>query len=105
LQQTTEHFAHVLLFACPLCNRPLASACASAKRSLEEADAHYFNPHCHCGWSGPVAGLEAVTHWVHAWPEVDATAGLAQPDDGACDGKLRSVWVQRARPLARANRV
>ena len=51
LPNIEEHFAHVLLFACPECERPLASACASNKRNLEEADAHFFNPHCHCGWS------------------------------------------------------
>lgn len=91
MQQTTEAFAHVLLFACPQCNRPLASACASAKRSLEDADAHYFNPHCHCGWTGPVVGLEAVKHWVHPWQKIDHTAGLAQDADGTCNGKSHAI--------------
>jgi len=91
VQQATNHFAHVLLFACPECNRPLASACASAKRSLEDADAHFFNPHCHCGWTGAVVGLQAVKHWVYPWPEVQLDAGQAQPEDGTCDGKSQSV--------------
>jgi len=34
LPNITEHFAHVLLFACPQCERPLASACASTKQKL-----------------------------------------------------------------------
>jgi len=44
MQQTAryaaEQYAHVLLFACPHCGRPLASACFNAKTSLEDADAH-----------------------------------------------------------------
>jgi hypothetical protein len=35
LPNISEHFAHVLLFACPECARPLVSACASSKRNLE----------------------------------------------------------------------
>jgi hypothetical protein len=82
-----EHFAHVLLFACPQCDRPLASACASTKGNLEEADAHFFNPHCHCGWTGPVAGMEAVKHFVEPWREFAHELGAAGPSDGTCDGK------------------
>jgi hypothetical protein len=87
LRNITEHFAHVLLFACPQCERPLASACAGTKRNLEEADAHFFNPHCHCGWTGPVIGIEAVKHWVQPWREFTAEVGAASPSDGTCDGK------------------
>lgn len=87
MQNHTEHFAHVLLFACPQCERPLASACASHKQNLEEADAHYFNPHCHCGWTGPVMGLEAVKHFVEPWRAFTAEVGVAGPGDGTCDGR------------------
>ena len=90
LPDIKEHFAHVLLFACPECERPLASACASSKKNLEEADAHFFNPHCHCGWNGPVAGMEAVKHWVQAWREFKPEAGAARPSDGSCDGKTHT---------------
>jgi hypothetical protein len=62
-------FAHVLLFRCPQCGSPLASACASRKRNLEQAEAHWFKPHCHCGWTGDVIGVIAVKHWVEAWQE------------------------------------
>jgi hypothetical protein len=87
LQNITEHFAHVLLFACPQCERPLASACVTDKQNLEEADAHFFNPHCHCGWSGAVIGLEAVKHWVQPWRAFTAEVGTAKPGDGTCDGR------------------
>jgi len=85
LQEALEQFAHVLLFACPECRRPLASACFTSKRSLEEADGRFFNPHCHCGWTGAVAGLQAVRHWVHPWPEVPS--GIAEGDNGACESQ------------------
>lgn len=78
----TEQFAHVLLFECPECRRPLASACASTKRSLEDADGHWFNPHCACGWTGAVVGLTAVHHWVADWEApIPIGAGVA----GSCE--------------------
>jgi hypothetical protein len=67
METVTDSYAHVLLFACPKCGNPLASACASTWKNLEIADAHYFNPHCPCGWTGPVIGVEAVKHWVEVW--------------------------------------
>jgi hypothetical protein len=79
----TEQFAHVLLFNCPECGRPLASACASANRNLEVADAHWFNPHCHCGWTGDVMGVVAVKHWVEPW---QAAASVRDGKGGSCDG-------------------
>jgi hypothetical protein len=63
----TEQYAHVLLFACPRCNRPLSSTCVSSNKNLEIAEAKWFTPHCHCGWSGDVAGITAVQHWVERW--------------------------------------
>jgi hypothetical protein len=60
------------------CNRPLASACAGAKGSLEDADAHFFDPHCPCGWTVAVIGIEAVKHRVQPWGFIDATATREQ---------------------------
>jgi hypothetical protein len=87
LQITPALYAHVLLFACPDCSRPLATACISQKRSLEDADAHLFNPHCHCGWAGPLVGFEAAKHWVQPWGEIQAKTGRAMPDDASCEAK------------------
>lgn len=81
-----EQFAHVLLFGCPRCGRPLASACASNESNLEVADAHWFNPHCHCGWTGEVIGLTAVKHWVEPWNAEPGTA-LKPQASGSCDGE------------------
>ena len=78
-----EQFAHVLLFTCPACGRPLASACVDTKRSLEGADAHWYQPHCHCGWTGEVAGVVAIRHWVVDW---HGKAPLKEGEAGSCNG-------------------
>ena len=67
METVHSSFAHVLLFACPKCGIPLASACASANRNLEVADAHWFNPHCACGWTGSLLGVVATKHWTEPW--------------------------------------
>jgi hypothetical protein len=67
METVTDSYAHVLLFACPQCGIPLASACASTEKNLEMADAHYFNPHCPCGWTVSVSGFHALKHWVERW--------------------------------------
>ena len=85
MQTATSSFAHVLLFACPKCGIPLASACASTENNLEEADAHYFNPHCPCGWTGKVAGVEALQHWVEQW-KIPVNLGLDAA--GSCTGDM-----------------
>lgn len=76
-----DQFAHVLLFSCPQCRSPLASACASTKKNLEQADAQWFSPRCHCGWMGDVIGVTAVKHWVEPWQEA------IRSKDGSCDGE------------------
>jgi hypothetical protein len=77
-------FAHVFLFRCPECGRPLASACASTQSSLEMADAHLFNPHCHCGWTGALVGLISVRHYVEPWE----SPSLVAKESDSCDGKI-----------------
>jgi hypothetical protein len=84
MQNVTHSYAHVLLFACPQCGSPLASACASTKKNLEVADAHWFNPHCPCGWTGPVIGVQAAKHWIEDWT-IPVSSG---PGAGSsCDGE------------------
>jgi len=80
----TENYAHVLLFACPNCERPLVSACASTKKNLEVAEAEWFAPHCLCGWTGDLAGVTALKHWVEGW-EGNPPIGAGIP--GSCDGE------------------
>jgi hypothetical protein len=77
-------FAHVFLFRCPECGKPLASACASTQGNLEMADAHLFDPHCHCGWSAPLIGLTSVKHCVEPWE----SPSLVAKESDSCDGKI-----------------
>jgi len=76
-----DQFAHVLLFSCPACGSPLATACASTRKNLEQAEGHWFNPHCHCGWAGDVMGVTAVKHWVESWEQPVASPAAS------CDGE------------------
>ena len=85
MDSVAEQFAHVLLFACPKCARPLAAACVSTKRNLEVADEHWFTPHCFCGWTGDVIGFTAIRHWVEPWG-VHAPAAKKN-SAGTCDGQ------------------
>jgi hypothetical protein len=60
-------FAHLLVFRCKCCNRPLPRPVMSAARNLEEIDAFTFNLHCECGWKKQSLGVEAISHWVADW--------------------------------------
>jgi hypothetical protein len=77
-----NQYAHVLLFACPHCGRPLSAACVSVKSNLEGAQAEFFAPHCPCGWIGEVPGATALRHWVEPW---DYAVPVAPGDAGSCD--------------------
>ena len=83
MQTVKDSYAHVLLFACPQCGTPLASACASTRKNLEVADAHWFNPRCQCGWTEKVIGVQAMKHWVEPWKTpVDVGPDVASLCDG-----------------------
>ena len=82
--KVSKQYAHVLLFECPRCGTPLASACLSVEKNLEVADGHWFNPHCPCGWTGNVIGAVALQHWVEPWA-AKAPIGAGAP--GSCDGE------------------
>jgi hypothetical protein len=86
MEALPAQFAHVLLFECPNCGRPLATACNATNSNLEAADGHYFQPHCHCGWTGTAVGLEAIKHWVEPWTE---KAPIGDPNDPtSCDSPV-----------------
>jgi hypothetical protein len=56
--------------------QPAASACASTRKNLEPAEAHWFSLHCDCGWTGAVMGMNAVNHWVDPWGKRPGTQQL-----------------------------
>lgn len=76
-----EQYAHVLLFACPQCGRPLTAVCVSDSKSLEGVESKWFTPACHCGWHGDVAGVTAIKHWVEPW----RGKPLAHGEAGSCE--------------------
>jgi hypothetical protein len=67
METVTDSYAHVLLFACPPMRYSVGVCMRQPEKNLELADAHYFNPHCPCGWTGSMSGLHALKHWVERW--------------------------------------
>jgi len=65
--QKSYAFVHLLLFICPRSGDPMATACVSDKKSLEELDSHSFHIHCNCGWSGKLLGIKRLKSWVDDW--------------------------------------
>jgi len=61
------HFAHVLLFTCPQCGSPVASARLIEEKNLETADAVEYMLLCRCGWMGQIVGARALKRWVEQW--------------------------------------
>jgi hypothetical protein len=60
-------YAHILLFSCKGCNKPLSIAVMSAARNFEKIDADNFDTQCECGWTKEFLGVEAISHWVTEW--------------------------------------
>jgi len=56
----------------------------NSKKSLEDADAHCFQPRCLCGWTGEMAGVVAIKHWVVSWK---GNAPIVTGVTGTCDGE------------------
>jgi hypothetical protein len=69
MQTAPNQFAHVFLFACPICYRPIVTVCNSGSRSLEVADSHEFHSVCYCGWNGTLLGVQALKHWLEPWTD------------------------------------
>jgi hypothetical protein len=64
MDSEAEPFVHVLLFECPKCCKPIASAIATGERNLEDTDGRLFAIRCECGWNGNQMGVSAKRHWV-----------------------------------------
>lgn len=79
---TSEPYAHVLLFACLVCERPLSATCVSMRSNLETAEAEWFTPHCHCGWRGQLAGITALKHGVAPW---HSRIPVLPGEEGSCE--------------------
>jgi hypothetical protein len=85
MEEAIRTYAHVLLFQCPRCLKPVAVAEEAAQRNLEEIDASAIKTGCACGWSGTLLGVHARQHWVEAWdrPVREEDAGeVGDPEKG-----------------------
>ena len=73
-----QQFAHVVLFHCPRCRGPIASAFSSPHENLENLGEGEFGAVCRCGWIGNGLDLTAVNQSTQPWeaicepPEVPA---------------------------------
>ena len=67
-----KRFAHVVLFQCPQCRGPLASAYSSSTPTLDTLDGGQFSAECCCGWSGNGLDFSAVNQSVQPWEIVEA---------------------------------
>jgi hypothetical protein len=58
------------------CGRPLTVVRESRHSDRDDTAILGFKLSCPCGWTGELAGLVAVHHWVEPWDEViEASAG------------------------------
>ena len=71
-------YAHILLFSCKGCNKPLPIQVMSAARNLETIDADTFDVQCECGWTKEFLGVEAIRHWVTEWEAKSAIENPSQ---------------------------
>jgi uncharacterized protein YbaR (Trm112 family) len=71
-----EHmYAHILVFACPDCNRPLAISHLSEERNLESIDAQKLKIICpDCKSATNVLAATAKRHMVQRWNSLSSSA-------------------------------
>jgi len=93
-----ELFVHVLLFQCPSCGGPIATALARPHTNLEQVDSCQFELRCDCGWKGNGIGVTARRHLVEAWEDSSAASRMLFSDHerwsahgGICDGTIRTT--------------
>jgi hypothetical protein len=77
-----EQYAHVLLFVCSRCGRPVPAACISTRSNLETAQIQSFTIECVCGGTGDFTGVTAMRHWVEPWRVKN---NVLPGDAGSCD--------------------
>jgi hypothetical protein len=65
-----KQFAHVVLFYCPRCRGPIASAFSSSNENLENLADGEFGAVCRCGWIGNGLDLTAVNQSVQPWEAI-----------------------------------
>ena len=70
-------YAHILLFACPDCNQPIAISHLDEERNLEGVDGQTLQIACsHCNSCAGVLGATAKRHLVQRWERPRAAAAV-----------------------------
>jgi predicted RNA-binding Zn-ribbon protein involved in translation (DUF1610 family) len=74
-------FAHILHFRCPSCGKRMKTVRANESMSREHIARLIFQPSC--GWSGQLAGLNAIQHAVECWngQSADTPGTAAVPEN------------------------
>lgn len=67
--RSPRKFAHTLLFKCPSCGKRIKTVRCNENMSREHIARLIFQPSCPCGWTGSMAGFNAVQHSVECWVE------------------------------------
>jgi hypothetical protein len=65
-----KQFAHVVLFHCPRCRGPIASAFSNSNENLETLAEGEFGAVCRCGWIGNGLDLTVVNQSVQPWEAI-----------------------------------
>lgn len=73
-----KQFAHVVLFHCPRCRGPIASAFTSANENLETLAESEFGAVCRCGWIGNGLDLTAVNQSIQPWETICEAPGAPE---------------------------
>jgi hypothetical protein len=96
-----KQFAHVVLFHCPRCRGPIASAFSNSNENFENLAEGEFGAVCRCGWIGNGLDLTAVNQSVQPWEAICETP--AAPERTSVSGYISSSnnWLFRvAREIA-----
>jgi hypothetical protein len=69
----TAQYARVILFQCPQCRGPLASASSFSNADMQTLEGGQFSAVCRCGWMGNGLDLSGVIESVQPWEAVAET--------------------------------
>lgn len=78
-----QHFAHVVLFHCPRCRGPIASAFSSPNENLENLGEGEFGAVCRCGWIGNGLDLTAVNQSTQPWESICEPPDVPERESGS----------------------
>jgi hypothetical protein len=97
----SQQFAHVVLFHCPRCRGPIATAFSSSNPRLENLAEGEFGAVCRCGWIGNGLDLTAVNQSIQPWETLCEPPTAAQRLSASEGLPSSNNWLHRvAREVA-----